>query len=342
MQQNQQHTEKSLSDPDEEDQDESGSQLSIEDAPKPQQIVQPQPQKDYNEETSSQEDRDDDDEDELPSESNYKEHVEKIRQSQLRDQALWANQRRDDSNTQQLQHSENHQSSRNEMQQFKDSEYEEADQQNTFAHSIHLENLKRQQKAQQQQVVSNMSKQHSQNSHNTFLAGGDQNKNISQMVMEQSNLSSNFNIMHVKPKMVEESNQPMVLDDPHQVIMSEIRHSQIESSKSLNQMGAEQYSSTSQRQIQQTPAKIVYDQYCQINIKPEQRDAENQVLMDSLKQQIRSELIDEVKRDQMSVFEAKQQEQVAEFQAQISKIQQQLFQKQQEFSDSKQLIQNLQ
>lgn len=121
------------------------------------------------------------------------------------------------------------------MQQFKDSEYEEGDQPNTFAHSIHLETMKRQQKAQQ--IVSNMSKQHSQNSHNTFLAGADQNKNVPQMVMEQSNLSSNFNMMHVKSKMVEDSNQPMVLDDPHQVIMSEIRHSQIESSKSLNQIG---------------------------------------------------------------------------------------------------------
>ena len=91
-----------MSDPDdEEDSDESGSQLSIQGAPKPQygipQTGQTQHQKDYNEETSSQEDQvDDEEEDELPSESNYKEHVEKIRSSQLRDQALWANQRRDD------------------------------------------------------------------------------------------------------------------------------------------------------------------------------------------------------------------------------------------------------
>ena len=196
------------------------------------------------------------------------------------------------------------------MQQFKDSEYDEAEQPNTFAHSIHMENMKRQQKAQQD--VSNLSKQHSHNSHNTFLAGVDQNKNIPQMVMEQSNLSSNFNIMHVKNKMIEDSNQPMVLDDPHQVIMSEIRHSQIESSKSLNQIG-DQYSSTSQRQIQTAQVKPVYDQYAQINIKPEQRDAENQVFMDSLKQQIRSELIDEVKREHISVMESKQQEQIAEF-----------------------------
>ena len=138
----------------------------------------------------------------------------------------------------------------------------------------------------------------------------------------------------------------MQLDDPHQVIMSEIRHSQIESSKSLNQMG-DQYSSTSQRQIQPAVVKPIcnsqmYDQHSQINIKPEQRDAENQVFMDSLKQQIRSELIDEVKREQISVFESKQQEQVVELQGQINKIQQQLFQKQQEFGDSKQLIQSLQ
>ena len=46
-----------------------------------------------------------------------------------------------------MQHSENNQSSRNEMQQFKDSEYDEAEQPNTFAHSIfhsiHMENMKR-------------------------------------------------------------------------------------------------------------------------------------------------------------------------------------------------------
>ena len=57
----------------------------------------------------------------------------------------------------------------------------------------------------------------------------------------------------------------------------------------------------------------MYDQYSQINIKPEQRDAENQVFMDSLKQQIRSELIDEVKREQISVLESKQQESIMEF-----------------------------
>jgi len=57
----------------------------------------------------------------------------------------------------------------------------------------------------------------------------------------------------------------------------------------------------------------MYDQYSQINIKPEQRDAENQVFMDSLKQQIRSELIDEVKREQISALESKQQESIMEF-----------------------------
>jgi len=73
---------------------------------------------------------------------------------------------------------------------------------------------------------------HSSNSQNTFMGEHKQNLPV------ESNLSSNFN-QQVKPKMDDEPRQhhPLMQDDPHFQIMSEIRHSPIEASSK------EQYSS---------------------------------------------------------------------------------------------------